>query len=197
MNISKRLIVLISVLVLCLFSFSACSGNKDNNCYNHWDDFYRAIAENCVNFEKSYTYKTTLNIREFSFDKLSEAASNIDGVAGGCLYGITWNVVDKSGYYEVKMNFRYYINKSQYKKVCTIADDIADSMRGWTDYEKIKATHDFLIDINNYNIGSDGPYRALYKGQSNCNGYALSFMAIMRECNISIHIMAAAVDQSL
>ena len=39
-------------------------------------------------------------------------------------------------------------------------------------------------ETNNYNIGSDGPYRALYKGQSNCNGYALSFMAIMRECGI-------------
>ena len=178
-----KILAIFICIILCL-SISACSTNKDNTCYNDWDSFYNAMAKNCVNFEKKYTYKTTLNLREFSFDKLRDAASEIDGVAGGCLYGITWHIENKNGYSEVDMTFKYYVNKSQYKKVCNIADDIARSMSGWTDYEKIKATHDFLIEINNYNIGSDGPYRALYKGQSNCNGYALSFMAIMRECGI-------------
>lgn len=184
MNLVKKITIVVLCFVLCISLVACSSSGKDNTCYNDWDEFYSAIAKNCVDFSKSYTYKTTLKMGDFSYYKLRDAITEIDGVVAGFMYGVTWKVKNCGSYQEVEMYFKYTVSKSQYKKVCTIAKDIAKSMRGWTDYEKIKATHDFLIDINDYNIRSDGAYRALYKGQTNCNGYALAFMAIMRECGI-------------
>lgn len=151
---------------------------------NTWDRLYDAIAEECLDFETEVVVSTNLNFNEFDYDKLREVLESKDKFKAGCLYGVTWNGAGIGDYSSVKMHFKYYINKSEHDKVIKIAKDIAREIRNYTDYEKIKTVHDYLIDINNYNIGSHGPYRALYKGQANCNGYALSFLAIMRECGI-------------
>lgn len=183
----RRIILIIAIIICCFLGFkiwgdNSTASHKDK--IHEWDKLYEVIAEDCLNFTKKGKYITSLNPNDFSYDKLIEKMAEKDIVAGNSLYWVTWQSEIKPGFYEIEFRFKYYINKNEYKKVCKMAKDIAKKMKGFSDYEKIKATHDYLIEYNNYHIGSDGPYRALYKGQTNCNGYALAFMAIMRECGI-------------
>lgn len=183
----KKIIIII-VLVICLFfafkTFILDTNTNHKEVIHTWDELYEIMAEDCQNFAKQGKYVTSLNPNEFSYQKLVDEIAEKDAVAGNSLYWITWQSEIKPGFYEITFRYKYYINKTEYKKVCKMAKDIARKMKKYSDYEKIKATHDYLIEYNNYHIGSDGPYRALYKGQTNCNGYALAFMAIMRECGI-------------
>lgn len=164
--------------------FSGCSTGGHSGTIDTWEELYEVVAEDCVDFVKTGTYTTSFDPKSFSYSKLVEAGKLKDDVAIGSLYHVLWHIDKKATTYTIKLTFKYYINKWQYNQVCRMSEDIADSMIAFTDYEKVKATHDYLIDYNNYHVGSDGPYRALYKGTTNCNGYALSFMSIMRECGI-------------
>jgi hypothetical protein len=172
-------------MIFSYFVFVPTQANRSSNDFlENWDEAYSALAEDCLDFKKSVSYSSSLDLRSISYDTLVEKIAQKDRFKAGCLYYISWQTENKGGSYYTTFYFKYYINSSQHDKVIDMAKDFADEMRGFTDYEKIKTVHDYLIENSNYNIGSDGPYRTLYKGQSNCNGYALSFLAIMRECNI-------------
>ena len=149
------------------------------------DDVYDIIASDCLNFKREVNYTTSINLKNFNYTKLRDTVIQKNPLIGGSLYSITGSIKqEKQNEYSIKLFFRYYMNASEYKKVCKISDDIAKEMQGYTDYEKIKTTHDYLINNCNYQVGSDGPYNALFKGKSNCNGYALSFLSIMQSCGI-------------
>jgi len=183
----RKVILIVAIIICCFLGFKIFIGNpvaSHKEKIHEWDKLYEIIAEDCLEFTKKGKYVTSLNPNDFSYDKLIEKIAEKDAVAGNSLYWVTWHSEIKPGFYEIEFRFKYYINKNEYKKVCKMAKDIAKELDGYSDYGKIKATHDYLIKYNNYHIGSDGPYRALYKGQTNCNGYALAFMAIMRECGI-------------
>ena len=184
---NRKIMAILSIILylIILIAISGCSSTSHKNKIETVDELYEIMAKDCLDFSKKGKYVTTFDPDILSFDKLTEKIAEKDAVIGGSLYGITWQTKEKSGTYETTYFYKYYISKSQYNKVCKMAKDYAKEMVNFSEYEKIKATHDYLIEYNNYHIGSDGPYRALYKGQTNCNGYALAFFAIMRECGVA------------
>lgn len=184
----KKTFTFLFIVFFCIFfsietSINAFAINQDGKIHTY-EDLYEKMADDCLDFSAKGKYITTTNPQNISYDELIKTISTKDSVIAGTLYWITWQTKTNVGYYEVTVNYKYYINNSEYKKICKISENIAKEISDLSDYEKIKATHDFLIEYNNYHITSDGPYKALYKGQTNCNGYALAFMSIMRECNI-------------
>lgn len=74
------------------------------------------------------------------------------------------------------------------KLVKEIANEIDKSAKN--DYEKIKMTHDYLIEQIEYKKGYDGAYHALYSRKAVCNGYAATFQLIMEELGIPCKIVA-------
>ena len=53
-----------------------------------------------------------------------------------------------------------------------------------SDYQKIKATHDYLCNAFVYSYFHDGPFDAFFKGTTDCEGYAMTFQMVMDYCNI-------------
>ena len=178
-------ILLLSTAIFTYISFPPTQAYRSSYDYlENWDEIYNTLAEDCLDFKKSVSYSSSQDLGSISYETLISKMAEKDKFKAGCLYWMTWNTEMQGGYYHTTFHFKYYIDSSQHNKVIKMAKDFADEMKGFTDYEKIKTVHDYLIENSNYNIGSDGPYRTMYKGQSNCNGYALSFLAIMRECGI-------------
>lgn len=180
----KKILISVIIIIGIVFVFNTFIGKTHNQVFETKEELYSVMAEDVLDFKKVATYKVKQPINSISYDQIINCATQEDSVAGNCLYWMTWVTKQKGDYFEITCRYKYYISKHQYKKVCKMAKTIADDIEILSDYGKVKVVHDYLIETNNYNIGSDGPYRALYKGQSNCNGYALSFMAIMRECGI-------------
>ena len=179
--------IIVSIVFLAMFasllSFATACGQK-GTVVNSAEEAYAIMVGDCLKFETKSTFKVSFDPNDIKYEDFRIALKEKDPFVDGCLYSYRWDFKRKGQYYEATIKYKFYINNSQYRQVCTIAKDIAKCLKGKSDYEKIKGAHDFLIEQNNYHIGSDGPYRALYKGQTNCNGYALSFMKIMQECGI-------------
>lgn len=180
----KKILMVIIIIVAIVFVFNNFIGSKHSEVFETSEELYSVMAEDILDFKKVATYKVSQPINSISYNQIINYATQEDNVAGNCLYWMTWTTKQKGDHFEITCRYKYYVSKHQYRKVCKMAKTIAKDIGILSDYGKIKVVHDYLIETNNYNIGSDGPYRALYKGQSNCNGYALSFMAIMRECGI-------------
>lgn len=73
--------------------------------------------------------------------------------------------------YEPVKSFLVFIRSGQ----------ISGKIKGLSDYEKVKAVHDYIILHNEYNRSSGGACNTLYRGDSACNGYALAFYIIMKK----------------
>lgn len=63
---------------------------------------------------------------------------------------------------------------------------ISGKIKGLSDYEKVKAVHDYIILHNEYNRSSGGACNTLYRGDSACNGYALAFYIIMKKAGVPV-----------
>lgn len=68
-------------------------------------------------------------------------------------------------------------------------DEIARQLEGYSDYEKLKEVHDWMIENIEYDVDleADEPYSisgALTEGKAVCEGYARSFKYIMDVLNI-------------
>lgn len=59
-----------------------------------------------------------------------------------------------------------------------------------TDYDKVKAVHDYVAGVDSFRVGGGGAYNALFKGESSSVGYAYAFYAIMDQLGIPATVEA-------
>lgn|GEM_PF-3589982 len=122
------------------------------------------------------------------FDSILERNTR-DGSYVGCeLYALRYEYTRVPEGYEVHLHLSepsLYANFMAERRVKKIASKFEDLE---SDYEKIKAVHDYLVLLNRYVAFEGGAYSALCKGRSSCTGYAFAFYAIMRELDIPVTI---------
>ena len=150
------------------------------------DDLYKQIGWSVSMFESSLTLYTDFQVKstDMSFPRIAEYSRDVDQFTGSLLHSMKYNITVIGGEYKIDFSFNYYISKDQYYDLLDFTEEFVNGMVGWSDYEKVKHTHDYLINNCDYDINMDGPYNCIFNKRSNCNGYALAFCLIMRECDI-------------
>ncbi len=89
----------------------------------------------------------------------------------------------------LKDEFNNQTINEQLNLLAAMREEIANQLEGYSDYEKIKEVHNWLIDNIEYDVNfeSDESYSisgALIEGKAVCEGYARSFKYIMDELGI-------------
>lgn len=156
---------------------------------NNHKELLREIGIAVSYFEPTLKIKTTFepDRLELSFPNIADYSRKINVFTGSLLNHFKYSYVPCAGGYEMTFSFSYYITEKQYYELKNFADEFANQMVGWSDYEKVKYTHDYLIETCDYSREMDGPYNCIFNKRCNCNGYALSFCLIMQSCDIPCH----------
>jgi len=87
------------------------------------------------------------------------------------------------------------------KEAKNVAYKVASSLTG-SDYDKVKATYEYLcknleydfVSLNNYSMDGHSIYSALCEHKTVCEGYAMAFQAIMEYCNIPSYIVVGTIN---
>ena len=79
--------------------------------------------------------------------------------------------------------------------------EIKNRLDGYTDYEKIKQVHDWMIENVEYDVDlvADEPYSisgALTEGKAVCEGYARGFKYILDELGIPCVLISGTATNS-
>ena len=179
------ILLIIVVLVTCM-SFTVGATDMSSATIKNMKTLLFIMGEATSSFKPSLTVATTFEPSYFDMDidRLINYARDVDPFTGSLLYSVKWSVKPSDDKYIVNFEFSYYITEQQYKELQQFASDFSNKLIGKDDYWKIRETHDYLVENCTYDINMDGPYNCLFKNRSNCNGYALAFYLIMRECGI-------------
>lgn len=192
----KKTLYIILFAVIFVFIFGSLIGRKYiyHDVYaDSLEEAYTSVAQLCMQHKERLriTYKGEGS--EFDMDAVEEKMKQIDPFKGLCIKYYRYTYVQNGEEAKININIQYFFDASKLKRVDKRSKAIADKLEGMSDYEKVKAVHDYLCIYNEYaydglvslSIGH-GPYWALYPGYVVCNGYALSFYRIMQYCNIPV-----------
>ena len=152
---------------------------------NSEEEILNVAVNSAVNGKRRVHFKSTVEPAESIFNEAFEKAVKQNPYMAAELHHYVYSYTISGGVYKVKLklqkpsSFRSFLTKIRVKQIAKKLDKALDS-----DYDKIKATHDYLIRYNKYSHIYGGAFRCLYFGQSACNGYAYSFFLIMKELGI-------------
>lgn len=183
----KKIIIWSVIIIAIVFLFNQYKNGDlsfTHKKVNSIGDAKEEIIESCLDFDTTIKLYSSDLLHTINIHDVINEVKNRDAIIGSCIYQYSIVTEMDNGKFYTTVRIKYYLSKRQMNKVLDMSKDIANSLKNYSDYEKIKYTHDYLIDNANYYVNSDGPYRCLYKGKSNCNGYAIAFMCIMKYCNI-------------
>ena len=183
-----RIIILVVILILVFVRFVIFSDSY------HYDNVARSASEinnmidTAISKGKGEIYfESSIAPNFLDFDDILRR-NTTDGSYAGCeLYALRYEYTYSANGYDVHVHLSepsLYANFMAERRVKKIASKFEDL----SEYEKIKAVHDYLVLMNRYVAFEGGAYSALCKGRSSCSGYAFSFYAIMRELGIPVTI---------
>lgn len=163
--------------------------NSEIKTMHSMNSLLREIGIAVSFFEESLIIRTDFEVDKFdiSFPNIAEHSREVNPFTGSLLNAMKYEIVPYGKGCELRLHFSYYIDKKQYYELIAFADEFVLQMEGMDDYQKVKYTHDYLINNCTYNIDMDGPYNCIFNKQSNCNGYALAFCLIMQTCDIDCY----------
>ena len=101
----------------------------------------------------------------------------------------------------LKENFSSKIDvEEKLKEVESIRDNIKLQLEGYSNFEKIRRVHDWLVENVEYDVQAEYPYSIigpLTEGKAVCEGYARSFKYIMDELHIPcVLVSGTAINSS-
>lgn len=100
-----------------------------------------------------------------------------------------------------------FVSENEYNVTVTLSDPnpikgLLVKIRAWriaghyedlsSDYEKVKAVHDYVARVDSFGRGDGGVFNALFNGKSSSVGYAYAFYAIMDQIGIPATVEAGA-----
>lgn len=105
-----------------------------------------------------------------------------------------------SNTYTVTYTISYYTTLAQEQELTTKVNNALDklALSGKTDYQKVKAIHDYICDNTDYdydNLENDAQkikftaYGALCTGKAVCQGYAVAFYRMCKEAGLPVRII--------
>lgn len=174
----KKTISIFFCLIIAIFPLSTITTQAIQ--IDSMDTFYYALAEAVLNFETNIVVETPAKLQSVNLDEVAQRVKEKNQFLAGNIRGAT---LDTRGNL-IYVTMEYNLTKEEYEFVLEKAQNIAKQLDGLSDYEKIKATHDYLVDVFSYNILYPGPYNGFTKGLTACTGYAMAFQAVMDVCNI-------------
>ena len=131
-------------------------------------------------------FECTMNPTTFDYYEIFRRLIDRNYRVGCEIYGYYFDYTIDNDNYKLKLVlqdpsvFKVFMSHQRVKSIAKKLDKL-DS-----DYDKIKAAHDYLIILNDYSADVCGAYNGLYSGKCACNGYAYSFYEIMKELNIPV-----------
>ena len=106
-------------------------------------------------------------------------------------------------YYKVTLELYYYDTAAEEKQVNTVVNSFVNGIdtNSMTDYEILKAVHDFICSNTTYDYDAVDSYKshlyafsaygALVKGRCVCQGYSLAFYRLCKELGYSTRIITS------
>lgn len=150
-------------------------------------EFEDLLVNNALKYKRKINFKTTVNPETMNynpvFTRIYEADSKV-----GCevyAYSFVYEYDPLADVNKVEFNIKSLGRIKAFLtglRVKQIARHINKKCAG--DYDKVKAVHDYLIMLNQYDWCYGGAFNTLYLRSAACNGYAYSFYAIMKELGI-------------
>lgn len=180
----KRFCLLFIFLFLPPFLFPiSVSANKDM-IVDSYDSLYEEIAEDILEWEEESVFYLSFEPKKIEIEEIREKVETSHYISSHNFYGFSYRYERVGKVYEMRIEYKKYMNEKEYAKVKEECEKIAKELEGKNDYEKIKYAHDYLILVCDYSIIHNGPYNCLFKRKAACNGYMLAFQMIMDECDI-------------
>lgn len=98
-----------------------------------------------------------------------------------------------ANYFTITYQFHYLESKQETDEVSQMVESVLDHMKleEKTEYEKVKAIHDYIIEHASYDINSEKitAYDNLVGGESICQGYAALTYKMMTEAGIDCRVI--------
>ena len=180
----RRLVIEIIVLVIIAYNIILRAIPVSFGVISNDDDANDAVVRGALRYSNSFSIKTESD-PYLDYQWILDGIMEKNMYAGGEFYAFSYTTKDKGDYCNVKINIRRMSRvKSMLVNLRTTL--IANKIKGLSDYEKVKAVHDYIILHNEYDIAAGGSFNALYIGGSSCNGYALSFYMIMKKAGVPV-----------
>lgn len=132
----------------------------------------------------AFTYDN-MDIFYIDIEKLT-LTTKTTSFAGFKTHKVSLSNGDNYSYLKSEFSNRENIEK-KLKQINQIVDEMKKKLNGYSDYEKIKQVHNWLIDNVEYDSNAEEPYSisgALTEGKAVCEGYARSFKYIMDNLQI-------------
>lgn len=156
---------------------------------NSVDSFYSAIINCVMQNEERIIIKSKEDLAPYiNYTELSIRAIAYNEYQGNNLFGIRYEVETIGDYNYYTFYFSLYSNAWENSEITKRAAAMALDMEGLTDYQKIRAVHDYLVLQGEYVIFGQGAYAAMFQGMTACNGYALAFKRVMDEVGIPCRV---------
>lgn len=120
------------------------------------------------------------------WQSISEYAIARDPFKGSNVQAYSYTYTERDGKYYTNYKFTYGSGRIALLIADKKMDDMVKDMEGMTDYEKVKAVHDYLVLQCEYTGGFPSIYDALFNGKTICVGYAGTFFRMMSKLNIPV-----------
>ena len=148
---------------------------------NNIEELYTAIADDGLNFRKEATYTITFPVKQIDFETIINKMKETSQLLGGNLVSWKYRITGN----QLSLEYGYVISESEYKECLDMTKKVCDQFsKDMTDYEKVKASHDYLCQAFRYSYMHDGPYDGYFTGNTDCEGYAMGFQMMMDYCGI-------------
>lgn len=179
-----RLVIEIIVIVIIAYNLILKAIPVSFGVISDDDGANDAVVRGALRYSNSFSIKTE-NDPYLDYQWILDGIMEKNMYAGGEFYAFSYTTRDKGDYCNVKVNIRR-MSRVRSLLVNLRTTLIANKIKDLSDYEKVKAVHDYIILHNEYDIAAGGSFNALYIGGSSCNGYALSFYMIMRKAGVPV-----------
>lgn len=120
------------------------------------------------------------------WQSLTEYAIAREPFKGSNLQAYHYTYTERDGKYYTNYKFTYGSGRIALYIADKKMDDMVKDLEGLSDFEKVKAVHDYLVLQCEYTGGFASIYDALFNGKTICVGYAGTFFRMMSKLNIPV-----------
>ena len=149
------------------------------------EQILNAVVQAAVDGKRVVRFESTVCPSESVLDTVFAEVIKKNPYMGAELHHYEYRYTVSGSHYKTKLKFRKpskiaaFLTRLRVKSIAKHLNEKLDN-----DYDKVKAVHDYLIQINKYSYIYGGAFNCLYLRSSACNGYASSFYLIMTELGI-------------
>lgn len=139
----RRLVIEIIVLVIIAYNIILRAIPVSFGVISNDDDANDAVVRGALRYSNSFSIKTESD-PYLDYQWILDGIMEKNMYAGGEFYAFSYTTRDKGDYCNVKINIRRMSRvKSMLVNLRTTL--IANKIKGLSDYEKVKAVHDYII----------------------------------------------------